>query len=362
MVNRDEHMRWLAAALRTSTRGGGTVVAVEGAAGTGKTRFVHEARRRAREAGALVLATRALEREREPAGAAIRRLCAPVLWRSAPVPVEADAAACSTSEAFVELVATLAAEQPLLIALDDAESCDRESLRMLADLALQLDHVGAVTLLVARRQGALHPTDPTRLEALVSDPGVVRIRLHALDRAGVAEMIEDALGRPAERDLAAIVHHLTGGVPALVEQVSLALDAGEPLDHMALPAVAHGVRERAAQLEAAADDLVTALAVLGDDATLSRAAMLADIDHATAAELTQELVGADVLRSHDPPRFAQPVLQPSLHAALPARVRLRMHGEAARVLAADGAAGDTVARHLLEAGPAGDAWVAERLR
>jgi DNA-binding CsgD family transcriptional regulator len=362
MVNRDEQMRWLAAALRTSTRGGGTVVAVEGAAGTGKTRFVHEARGRARASGALVLTTRALDGEREPDGAAIRRLCAPVLWRAAAAPLEADAAACATSEAFVELVATLAAERPLLIALDDAESCDRESLRMLADLALQLDHVGAVTLLVARRQGALHPTDPARLEAIVSDPGVVRIRLHPLDRAGVAEMIEDALGRPAERDLASIVHHLTGGVPALVEQVIHAVDAGEPLDRIALPAVAHGVRERAAQLGAATDDLVTALAVLGDDATLSRAAMLADIDHAAAAELTQALLGADVLRSYDPPRFAQPLLQPSLHAALPARVRLRVHGEAARVLAAEGAAGDTVARHLLEAGPAGDAWVAARLR
>src|SRR4051794_38882069 len=101
MVNRDEQMRWLAAALRTSARGGATIVAVEGAAGTGKTRFVHEARRLARASGALVLATRALEHEhgREPAGAVIRRLCAPsASTRSTPAPVQSGTRSCAGPE------------------------------------------------------------------------------------------------------------------------------------------------------------------------------------------------------------------------------------------------------------------------
>src|SRR5258705_61067 len=44
---RDDELRWLTAALRTTERGAGTLVAVEGAAGTGRTHFVQEARRRA---------------------------------------------------------------------------------------------------------------------------------------------------------------------------------------------------------------------------------------------------------------------------------------------------------------------------
>src|SRR5204862_352348 len=154
--------------------------------------------------------TRALESERTLSGAVTRRLCAPVLWRALGPPPGVSPGGCSTADGFVRLVAALAAEGPVLIAVDDVEACDRESLRTLAALALQLD--------------------------------------------------------------------------------------------------------------------------------------------------------AAVLRSYDPPRFAQPLLRPSLHAALPARGRLRIHGEAARVLAADGVPGETVARHLLESAPSGDAWVAERLR
>src|SRR3954470_11573836 len=183
MVNREEEMRWLTAALRTSGRGAGVLVAVEGAAGTGRTSFVHEARGHARAAGTFVMATRALESERALAGAVTRRLCAPVLWRAlGPPPGVSPDGCCATADGFVRLVAALAAEGPLLIAVDDVEACDRESLRTLAGLALQLEHVGPVTLLLARRTGASHPTDPACLEGIVADPGTVRIGLKPLSR------------------------------------------------------------------------------------------------------------------------------------------------------------------------------------
>src|SRR4051812_11798292 len=291
MVNREEEMRWLTAALRTSERGAGVLVAVEGPAGSGKTRFVHEARRLARASGTFVMATRALESERTLSGAVTRRLCAPVLWRALGPPPGVSTDGCATADGFVRLVAALAAEGPLLIAGDDGEACDRESLRTLATLALHLDHVGPVTLLLARRTGASHPTDPACLEGIVADPGTVRIGLKPLTRDGVAEMVADALGRSAEPDLVAVVQHLTGGVPALVAEVARAFAGGEPLDGLALPAVAHIVRERAAHAGPGADDLLSALAVLGDDATLAAAAALTGTGHTATAELAQALVG-----------------------------------------------------------------------
>src|SRR3954470_23523269 len=130
LTQREEEMRWLTAALRTSRRGAGVLVAVEGPAGTGKTRFLHEARREARASGAFVMATRALESERAQPGAVVRRLCAPVLWKA--LGGGAEPAARATPDGFVRLVATLAADGPLLIAVDDLEACDTESLGALA--------------------------------------------------------------------------------------------------------------------------------------------------------------------------------------------------------------------------------------
>src|SRR3954453_23545705 len=94
MIQREQELRWLTAALRTGRRGAGVVVAVKGAAGTGRTSFVREARRlveegggrgaRGREArrlveeaGGRVLATRALKSERSVTGELLQRLCGP---------------------------------------------------------------------------------------------------------------------------------------------------------------------------------------------------------------------------------------------------------------------------------------------
>src|SRR4051812_11965345 len=189
MIQREEELRWLTAALRTSRRGAGVVVAVEGAAGSGKTRFLQEARRLVKEGDGHVLATRALESERSVHGAVIRRLCG-----------RGTDSACHGRDDFMGRVTALAADRPLLIAVDDAEHCDRESLRTLAALALQLDQVGGVALMLARRPDARHAGDAACLAALVGDPAAVRIRLRALDRAGVAEMIAATAGRAPEPD------------------------------------------------------------------------------------------------------------------------------------------------------------------
>jgi predicted ATPase len=132
---RDEELRWLGAVLGTAQRGAGALVAIEGAPGTGKSRLVQEACERARARGALVLGTRALD-------------CDPdVLGRLSAAAERAGA----TAERLDRAVAELAAARPVLVAIDDVDRCDAASLSALAALTVQLDDLGGVAVVLARR-------------------------------------------------------------------------------------------------------------------------------------------------------------------------------------------------------------------
>src|SRR5690242_8672884 len=78
LVGRERELRWLLAGLRGAQRGAGSLIAIEGAAGIGKSRLQQEGCAAARETGMTVLATRALTAEREVGHALVRRLVRPV--------------------------------------------------------------------------------------------------------------------------------------------------------------------------------------------------------------------------------------------------------------------------------------------
>ena len=128
---RDEEVRWLTAALGTAKRGAGVLLVVEGAAGTGKSRLVQEARVRGRARGALVLATRALPSDRGAGFGVLDRL-GEADKRAGDAP--AGELERADPNAFVRLIARLAAERPVVVAVDDVDRCDRPSLRALASL------------------------------------------------------------------------------------------------------------------------------------------------------------------------------------------------------------------------------------
>ncbi len=348
---RDEEVRWLNAALATAGRGAGALLLVEGAAGTGKSRLVQEARVRARARGARVLATRPLDGDDGPG--VLGRLC------------EAAGAERDAS-ALVRALSRLAGDGPVVVAVDDVDRCDRGSLHALAALALAVEHLGAVALVLARRHHAPACADAATLDALFGDPGAVRIRLGALDAGAIAAIVADVLDGAAAGEFVAATLELTGGNAFLVTELALAArergieptaDAVTALGELALPAVARAVSARVAPLGDGAPELLAALGVLGDDATTAAAAALTQRDRERVADLCVAFVAADVLAPGDPPRFAQPLLSPAVLGSVPPRERRRLHGAAARVLS-----GESAAAHLLASSPTVDAWAAMTLR
>src|SRR5829696_6768784 len=74
LVEREREVHALDALLDDALGGDGRVVLIEGPAGIGKSRLLEHARRRGEAAGALVLAARSSELEREFPYGVVRRL------------------------------------------------------------------------------------------------------------------------------------------------------------------------------------------------------------------------------------------------------------------------------------------------
>lgn len=105
-----------------------------------------------------------------------------------------------------------------------------------------------------------------------------------------------------------------------------------------------------------------ALAVLGREATLQRAACVAGLCLDEVEAATQRLIDAGVLRSELPPVFVAPGTAETVVAALPLAVRSSLHLAAAECLREDGVGPDVVAAHLLGTAARGRPWVVEVLR
>ncbi|MBW3607337.1 MAG: ATP-binding protein, partial [Actinobacteria bacterium] len=174
MLEREGELERLEQAIAAGVEEAGSVVAVEGEAGIGKTSLLAHASRMASDAGMRVLRARGGELEREFAYGVVRQLfegtlasaqpadrerwlagaaglAAPVLSASARAP-GSGAEPSSILHGLYWLSANLSAEQPLLICIDDAQWADEASIAFLSYLARRVDDL-PVAIVYASRLG-----------------------------------------------------------------------------------------------------------------------------------------------------------------------------------------------------------------
>ncbi|MBI5106124.1 MAG: ATP-binding protein, partial [Solirubrobacterales bacterium] len=244
LVERDRELQSLGTLVARAAAGEGRLALIEGPAGIGKSRLLAEARRQAADAGMLVLAARAGELEREFPFGAVRQLLEGELADEArrarllsgaaagaaavfgdvaqqPAGPEPEDASFAALHGLFWLVLNLAAERPVLLAVDDLHWCDRPSLRFIAYLARRLEDVPV--LLAASWRTTDPGTDPVLLSELAQDPDVAAVRPGPLTEAAVAEVVRAALGPAAEAAFCAACHGATGGNPLLLRQLLRAL-------------------------------------------------------------------------------------------------------------------------------------------
>jgi hypothetical protein len=390
LVERERELEEFERLRAAARRGEGAAVIVEGPAGIGKTRLLDAAAEAAEDLE--VLRARASELERDFPFGVVRQLFEPVFFaateerRSRLLSGAGGLAERVLSGAAVPdggrsgdpfavlhglywFAANLAGLCPVLLLVDDAQSADPASLRWLRFLLHRLEGVPLALVLGVRTgeagsQGAL-------LDELLSDPGVGVIQPAALSGAGVAQLVERALGAAPDAAFLRACQQATAGNPYLVRELLVVLAAqGVPptagnavvVGQLSSSRVGRSVRARLRRLPAPGLELARSVSVLGDGCELAVAARLAGLDEAVAAQAADALVAASILAPSRPLAFVHPLVRASVYGELGAGARSDWHGRAAQVLAAGGAAPDRVAVHLLAAAPRGDADTVAVLR
>ncbi|MFL5845883.1 MAG: ATP-binding protein [Solirubrobacteraceae bacterium] len=380
--------------LADAVAGRGALAYVEGPPGIGKTRLMGMLRDRATAAGATVLAARAGEGESQFAYGVVRQLiertvldldeagqsavlrgaaalAAPLLGLApevrGPVP-DAPDPALAAFHGLYWLTSNLAAEAPLVVVVDDAHWADAPSLRFLHYLARRLEGM-PVLLAVASRPEDMS-AEPELLAGLAAEPDAQIVRPGALSAAAVGRLVSRSLGAEPEPAFVDSCLAASGGVPFYLVELLRALQdekvapvAGEASRVASLgpPTVTRSVLLRVAGMPTTAAALVPAIAVLGTEVTLSRAAALAGLSTEEAAGGADALAAADLLTA-DGLAFTHPIIAAAVTGELGPGERARLHAAAAALLRDEGADPARIAPHLLASEPSGQSWVVDVLR
>jgi DNA-binding CsgD family transcriptional regulator len=392
LLERERELEELDALLRDAAQGNGRVVLVQGAAGIGKTRLLGETCSRAAGLGFEVLSARGGELEREFGFGIVRQLLEGPLSRAdESLRAELLAGAAELAETVLSrsprsaiavadttgsvlhglywLVANLAERSPLLLAIDDLHWADGPSVRFLVYLARRLEGL-PVALAVATRTSE-PAAAPQLVQALELEAPPPVLRPGRLTDEGVAALVRDGLGDDAADELCAACADATGGNPFLLSELlaDLSFDraSADPIDAEAIrrrvpERVSASLLLRVGRLGYHAPELARAVAVLGSDASVTRAAQLAGVDADRARSLSTALTDAAVLAAGEPLHFVHPIARSAIYEDIPAGERRLLHARAARLLAVEGAESEVVATHLLACDPDDEAATLAALR
>jgi tetratricopeptide (TPR) repeat protein len=380
LVERDDELSAIDAALERLRAGQGTIVLIEGPAGIGKTRLLEELRRRASGSEVLVLTSRAGLLEREFAFGVVRQLleqvASPELLEGAAAPAGVVLGDSGTTEGtfpilngLYRLVERLAGERLVVLCVDDLQWSDPASLRFVAYLARR---VAAIPVLIAATVRTGEPeVDESLLADLAQEPVTTALTPRPLTVDATAKVLGARLDRKPDRVFSAACHEVTAGNPLLLGQLlgalaaeSIAPDAqgAEAVRAVGPRAVARTVLLRLSRLPSPAGEVARAVAVLGEHPELPAVAALAGTDESTAARAVQGLTRAEILRADESMGFVHPLIRDAVYTELTAPERALQHEQAARLLADLGASPERVAAQLLLSPPRADGWVVTRLR
>ncbi len=373
LLERERELAEFDAAIGEVGAGRGCAVAVEAAAGLGKTRLLQEARRTAAGAEFEVLTARATELEQDFPVALARQLFENRLLtlpdgereqvlegaEAARGALGVDPEGEATGDSFAILhglywvTAALAERAPLLLAIDDAHWADAVSLDYIGFLLPRLEELPVLLVLTCRPE---EPDASGGLGRILTDPAIRHLRPGPLSAGATTELLAEQLDRRPEPSFAATCHEVSGGNPFLLselartlaeEEIEPAAEKAELLRELAPEQVTRTVLTRIERLAPEAGSLARSLAVLGDGSDMRLLAELAELDLDRVPGVADELRAASILDSGASLRFIHPLARNAIYAEIPAGERARTHARAAGLLRDRDASPEQIATQLL---------------
>jgi DNA-binding NarL/FixJ family response regulator len=331
--------------------GGARTLVVTGDAGIGKTTLWEGGLGLARQRGFRILAARASSAEAQLSFTALidlldgvgsdelAELPAPqlhalrvALLRAEPEGAEPDTRAIPLG--FLNALRVLAADRPLLVAVDDYPWLDPPSADALAFAARRLE-TDPIVFLLARRPGPPSVVD----QALASRPPD-RLEVGSLSYGAIRRLLSERLGLVLSRHVLRRLVDTTLGNPLF------ALELGRELEERGLPAIGEDLPvpdavedllgTRVGRLPAPSRRLLLATA-------LSARLTTSELGALSGARAVEDAIDAAVLVADDDRvRAAHPLLAAAAMKRSRARTRRELHGELAGVVADE----ELRARHL----------------
>ena len=256
---------------------------------------------------------------------------------------------------------------PLLIVLDDVHWADAASLRLLSYLLNDLSRMRVLIVVTLRGTGSLDRTDPRHAELLrlLSHRRCERHELARLSETDVAEYVAAHFGCDAP-ELSRAVYARSGGNPFYMVELLRPFSGSETpsAEQLRFPGVALDLmRRRLMDLPESSRAALSVASVIGHDFDLG---LLSRVT-ARGAEylleaLDSSLANESIVASAQAPgafAFAHELIREVLYSELPASERCRLHLAVGQALEARRAAGIQIAstelaHHFLSALPHGD--------
>ena len=366
LLGRDREVEVLGASLARALRGRSELVVVTGAPGMGKSRLCADLLERARSRGARTVVGRCSQDDGAPPLYPWRAVLTELGGQLSGEVREGDE--FRTWEELTGRVRAAAAEQPLVLVLEDLHWADTATLRALRLLVESSTDDALLVALTWRDR-----PEPSGALADLSDAlarrHAERVHLTGLDPASVAGLVVALTDqRPSPRESEALLARTDGNPFFLVEYARLVGrgdDLTEVLRREPPTVVQDVVGRRLARLPEPTLRAVGVAAVLGRRFDLATLATTTGEDEDDVLDLLDPALATGVVREDGVDRFAfdHALVRDTLVARLPVSRRARVHARAAAAL--DGVAGHEteLARHWLAAGPAhaAQAWrAAER--
>jgi DNA-binding CsgD family transcriptional regulator len=372
---RAAELKTISSLVADLAQGRGGVLVVEGPPGIGKTRLMTETRVRAEQLGIRTLYGQAFEYQQTVPFFA---LFMATLHADPPVG-DAEALRELGSSANLQYwvvhdlhraIRTAAAETPLLIQLEDIHWADPGTLLALRALTAPPPDSGVLWMLSART-GAGGPAVRDALSDL-EHQGAAFVRLSAMSRSGVVDMVEDAVRARADvslRNLADKAH----GNPFLVTELLGGLNEESRLHVSRGRAVATGetlprrlsanMRQRLDALSDATREVVQVAAVLPDLFSAALLARMLERQPAVLVTAVEEAVRADLfVDDGDHLRFRHDLLREAARQSMSASLCRAIERQSAAVMLEMGAAPAEVATQLARSADAGDQAAVKALR